>query len=98
MLFRATQNGLVIAQRSDKMRSTGGGNENPLQYSSCKNPINSMKRQKKMTLEDEPPHQKVSSMLLENGRGQLLIAPERMKWLGQSRNYTQLWMRLVVKV
>ena len=30
--------------------------------------------------------------------GQLLIAPERMKWLGQSGNNAQLWMCLVVKV
>jgi len=30
--------------------------------------------------------------------GQLLIAPERMKQLGQSRNDTQLWMCLVVRV
>ena len=29
---------------------------------------------------------------------QLLIAPERMKWLGQSRNDAQFWMCLVVKV
>ena len=37
---------------------------------------------------------------LEDGknRGQLLTVSERMKWLGQSRNDTQLWMCLVVKV
>ena len=37
-------------------------------------------------------------MLLGKSVGQLLIAPERIKWLGQSRNDTQLWMWLVVKV
>ena len=37
-------------------------------------------------------------MLLEKSRGQLLIAPERMKLLGQSGNHAQLWMCLVVKV
>ena len=37
-------------------------------------------------------------MLLGKSGGQLLIAPERMKLLGQSRNDVQLWMRLVVKV
>ena len=41
---------------------------------------------------------KVSNILLGNSRGQLLIAPERMKWLGQSRTSIQLWMSLVVKV
>ena len=34
-------------------------------------------------------------MLLEKCRE---IAPERMKWLGQSRNDAQLWMCLVVMV
>ena len=38
----------------EKMWSTGGGNDNPLQYSCYENPINSMKRQKDMTVEDEP--------------------------------------------
>ena len=36
-------------------------------------------------------------MILGNRRGQLLIAPKRMKWVGQSRNGTQLWMCLMVK-
>ena len=44
-----------------------------------------MKRQKDLTLEDEPPGQKVFSMLLGKSRGQLLIAPERMKQLGCGR-------------
>ena len=30
--------------------------------------------------------------------GQLLIAPERIKLLGESRNGSQLWMCLVMKV
>jgi len=37
-------------------------------------------------------------MLVGKGRGQLLIAPERMKGLGQSRTNVQLRMSLVVKV
>ena len=41
---------------------------------------------------------KVYSMLLGKSRGQLLIVPERMKRLDQSRNDAQLWMCLVVKV
>ena len=43
------------SERSDKTWSTAGRNGKPLQYSCCKNPINSIKRQKDMTLEDEPP-------------------------------------------
>ena len=45
--------------------------------------MNSMKRRKDMTLEDETPGRKVSSMVLGNSGGQLLKAPERMKRLGQ---------------
>ena len=45
-----------------------------------------------------PPGWKVSHMVLEKSGGQLLIAPERMKQLDQSRNDTQWWMCLVVKL
>ena len=88
--MRVTQDGwiIIILENSDKTWSTGGGNCNLLQYS-CQNPMNSMKRQKYMILEDEPPGLKVSSMLLGKSRGQLLIAPERMKQLGQSGNDVQ---------
>ena len=44
------------------------------------------------------PAWKVSNMLLEKSREQLLTAPQRMKQLGQSRNDTQLWTCLVLKV
>ena len=40
---RATQDGRVMVQRSDRMWSTGEGNGKPLQYSCLKNPMNSMK-------------------------------------------------------
>ena len=53
---------------------------------------------KGMTPEDEFPGQKVSSMLWGKSRGQLIIAPGRMKWLGRRRNHTLLGMCLVVKV
>ena len=45
-----------------------------------------------------PLGQKVFSMLLGKSRGQLLIAPERMKWLDENRNDAQLWMYLMVDV
>ena len=45
-----------------------------------------------------PSGQKVSNMLLGKSRGQLLIAPERMKWLGKSENDAQVWMYLMVKL
>ena len=42
-------------ESTDKMWSTGEGNGKPLQYSCLENPINSRKRQKDRTLEDELP-------------------------------------------
>ena len=55
MPCRATQDGGVIVQSSDKMWSTGEGNGKPLQYSCLENPMNNMKRQKDRTLKDELP-------------------------------------------
>ena len=51
----ATQDGRVMVEMSDRMWSTGEGNGKPLQYSCLGNPMNSMKRQKDMTLKDELP-------------------------------------------
>ena len=42
-------------ESSDKMWSTGEGDGKPIQYFCLENPMNRMKRQKDMTLEDEPP-------------------------------------------
>jgi len=55
MLCGATQDGLVMEESSDRTWSTGEGNGKSLQYSSLENPMNSMKRQKGMTLKDELP-------------------------------------------
>ena len=44
-----------MVESSDKMWSTGEGNGKPLQYFCLENPMNSMKRQKAMTLKDELP-------------------------------------------
>ena len=55
MPCRATQNGWVMVEISDKMRSTGEGNGKPLQYSCLENPMNSMKRQTDRILKEELP-------------------------------------------
>ena len=60
--------------------------------------MNSMKRQKDMTQDHEPLRPKTSNMLLGKSGEQLLIAPERNKWLGQSENDAQLCMHLLAKV
>ena len=44
-----------MVESSNKMWSTGEKNGKPLQYSCLENPMNSMKRQKNMTLKDELP-------------------------------------------
>src|SRR5574341_680845 len=55
MLCRATQDGLVMVESSDKMWSNGEGNGKPLQYSCLENPMNSTKRQKDRTLKHQLP-------------------------------------------
>ena len=51
----ATQDGRVMVERSDRMRSTGEGNGKPLQYSCLENPKNSMKRRNDRILKEELP-------------------------------------------
>ena len=55
MPHRATQDGWVMVESSDKMWSTGEGNDKPLEDSCLENPMNSMKRQKYRTLKDKLP-------------------------------------------
>ena len=52
---RATQDGRVMVESSDKMWFTVERTGKPLQYSCLENPVNSMKRQKDRTLKDELP-------------------------------------------
>ena len=54
MPCKATQDGQVMVERTDRMWSPGEGNGKSLQYSYLENPVNSMKRQKR-TLKDELP-------------------------------------------
>ena len=52
---RATQDGQVMVERSDRMWSTGEGNGKPFQYSCLENPMNSMKRQNDRIPKEELP-------------------------------------------
>ena len=91
MPCKATQDKRVIEERSDKMWSSGGGNDKPLQYSCCANyPMNITKKQKYITPKDESP--RLEGVQLGKSGRQLLIAAKRMKLLGQSGNNAQLWM------
>ena len=80
MLCRATQDGWLMVERSDKTWSTGEGNGKPCQYSCVVNPINSMKSQKHRTMKDELPR----SVGAQYASGE--ITAERMKRWGQSKN------------
>ena len=55
MPARATRDGQLMVESSDKTWSTGEENGKPLQHSCLENPMNSMKRQKVRTLKDELP-------------------------------------------
>ena len=51
----ATQDGLVMVERSNRMWFTGEGNGKPLQYSCLENPMNSMRRQNDRILKEKLP-------------------------------------------
>ena len=53
MPCRATQDGWVMVESSDKTWSTGEDYGKPHQYFCLENPMNSMKRQKYRTMKDE---------------------------------------------
>ena len=55
MLCKATQDGRVMVESSDKTWSTGEGSGKPLWDTCLENPMNSMKKQKQITLKDELP-------------------------------------------
>ena len=95
MLCRTTQDGQIMVVSSDKMWSTGETNGKPLQYSCLENPMNSMKRQKDMTLKDEL-HRSVGAQYDTEKSGEITL--ERMKRWSQSENNAQLWMPLVMEV
>ena len=90
MPCRATQDRWVIVKSSDKMWPTRGGNGKPLQYSCVRTLWKVWKGKNTRHRKVSPLGWKVSNILLGKSGGQLLtlIAPERMKWLGQSRNTT----------
>ena len=55
MPCRATLDGQVMMESSDKIWSTGERNGKPLQYSCLEDPMNSMKRQNDRTLKEKLP-------------------------------------------
>ena len=80
---RATQDGWVMVERSNRMWSTGEGNGKPLQYSCLENPMTNMKRQNDRTLKEELPRSVGAQYASED---QWRITPERMKGWSQNKN------------
>ena len=88
MPCRATQDGWVMVESSDKMWSTGQGNGKPLQQSCLENPRNSMKRQKDRTPKDELPRSVGAQYAIGDQRNNSRKNEESE----QCKNNTQLWM------
>ena len=79
MLCRATQDGWVMVESSDKMWSTEEGNDKPLQYSCLENSMNSMERQKDSTLKDELPRSVAIQYATGNSLDKTLMLGHRLK-------------------
>ena len=78
MLCRATQDRWVMVESSDKTWSTGEGSGKPLWDTCLENPMNSMKKQKQITLKDE---------LLRSVGGQYATGEE---WRNNSRKNEEM--------
>ena len=87
--LRATQDGRVMVERSDRMWSTGEGNGKPLQYSCLENPMNSMKRQNDRILKEVLP--RPAGAQYATG-GQWRNNSRKKEGREPKQNDTQLWM------
>ena len=90
----ATQDGRVMVERSDRMWSTGKGNGKPLQYSCLENPMNSMKRQNYMILNEE--FLRLVGAQIATG-DQWRNNSRKNEGMQPQQNNTQLWMWLVIE-
>ena len=95
MPCRATQDGWVILDSSDKM-STKEDDDKPLQYFCLENPMSSVKRQKDMTLKYELPRSVGAQYAATED--QWRNNSRRNEETGQNKNNTQGWMWLVMEV
>ena len=84
-----------MVETSDIMSSTGEGDNKPFKYSCFENPMNSRKRQKGMTMNDELPR----SVGTQYATGEeWKKTPERTKRWSQRKSNIKLWMWLVLEV
>ena len=92
---RATQDGWVMVESPDKTWFPGEGNGKPLHYSCLENPMNSMKRQKDLTLKDELPRSVGTQYVTAEEQRKKFRRNEQAE---PNKNNIQLWMCLVVEV
>ena len=83
-----------MVERSDRMWSTGEGNGKPRQCSCLENPINSMRRQKDRTREDELPRS-VGAQYATGDQGR--NNSRKSEGMEPKQKHTQLWMGLVIE-
>ena len=95
MLCKATQDGWVRVESSDKTWSTRGGNGKPLQYTCHENLMNCIKRQKDMTQKDEWVPQVRRRPMCYWGRAEDITNSPRKKWNGWAKAETTLSCRCV---
>ena len=89
MSYNVTQDRQVMVESSDKTWSSREGDGKPLQYSCLENPMNSMKRQKYITLKYELPRSVDAQYATEEEWRNNF---ERMKRQRQSKTHAQSWM------
>ena len=75
-----------MVERSDRLRSTGEGNDKPLQYSCLESPMNSMKRQNDRILKEELPRlvgaqYAIGDQWRENSRKNEGMEPKQKQYL-----------------
>ena len=85
----ATQDGWVMMERSDRMRSNGEGNGKPLQYSCLENSMNSMKRKNDRLPKEGLPRSVNAQYATGDQWRNNSRKNERME---PKKNNTQLWM------
>ena len=88
---RATQDGQVMVERSDRMWSTGEGNGKPLHYSCLENPMNSIKRQNDRILKEELPRSvgpqyATGDQWRNNSRKNEGMKPKQKQWVTGDRS------------
>ena len=83
-----------MEERSDRMWYTGERNGKPLYCSCLENPMNSMERQNDRILKEELPRSVGAQYTTGN---QWRNDSRGRKGKSQSKNNTQLWMRLVIE-